>query len=364
MKHDSRTVFRIQAAWDTSLHHTPLLNRTTPQTGLVYATMSIYLEMANCAQPACFTINFCLQITNRQNKNASSRFFESIFGGPNFKPENNCLVGMYEVILKRMVEIGSRNNKWNNKLMDTSSVYVRGEENLKGWQPKGISLVSEHQSQLARLKELEQVEKTKHYLKIREHLGSNKKATLLSSSSKDNLINRCINLWKFQMSTFERSFENAVIPQAPPTVTTLMNHGISKADYSYPRCVPEVHDVTSKNTGPSVKRGYIQLSEYEGLWRKFYVVLKRPYLYFYYSDKDPIERDFINLASAKIQYNQDQLCAQTGVHVFSMCTKYRGFLCKASDVESWIQVLDPLTSSALVSSKNSISKNSNNVSLV
>lgn len=51
---------------------------------------------------------------------------------------------------------------------DTSSVYVRGEENLEGWRPRGVSLISEHQTQLERLHGLAEVEKTRQYLALRE----------------------------------------------------------------------------------------------------------------------------------------------------------------------------------------------------
>ena len=123
------------------------------------------------------------------------------------------------------------------------------------------------------------------------------------------------------------------------------------------RCVPLVHDISHKKSNSVVKRGFIWFSEYEGLWRKFYAVLKRPYIYIYNNDKDPIERDFINLTTAKLQFNQDQLDAQTGATVFSLCTKYRGFLCKTKDFDGWIYALDPLTSGVMVSKK---SKNNNN----
>ena len=41
--------------------------------------------------------------------------------------------------------------------MDTSSTYVRGEENLNGWRPRGDSLIVDHQWELEKLTRLEQV---------------------------------------------------------------------------------------------------------------------------------------------------------------------------------------------------------------
>ena len=42
---DSRTIFRFEAAWDSSLHNSVLLNRVTPYGEVVYMTISAYLEV-------------------------------------------------------------------------------------------------------------------------------------------------------------------------------------------------------------------------------------------------------------------------------------------------------------------------------
>ncbi len=42
-------------------------------------------------------------------------------------------------------------------MVDTSSVYVRGEENLRGWRPRRGSLIQDHQEQLDKLHMIEEV---------------------------------------------------------------------------------------------------------------------------------------------------------------------------------------------------------------
>ncbi|CAJ0605622.1 unnamed protein product [Cylicocyclus nassatus] len=42
------------------------------------------------------------------------------------------------------------------RVLDTSSAYVRGEENLGHWRPRGNSLISEHQWELEKLTRLQQ----------------------------------------------------------------------------------------------------------------------------------------------------------------------------------------------------------------
>ena len=42
---EDRTVFRFEAAWDSSLHNSVLLNRVTPNGETIYMTVSAYLEV-------------------------------------------------------------------------------------------------------------------------------------------------------------------------------------------------------------------------------------------------------------------------------------------------------------------------------
>lgn len=60
------------------------------------------------------------------------------------------------------------------RVLDTSSTYVRGEENLEGWKPRGDSLIFDHQWELEKLTRLEEVGRTRHMLLLRERLGLDK----------------------------------------------------------------------------------------------------------------------------------------------------------------------------------------------
>lgn len=41
--------------------------------------------------------------------------------------------------------------------MDTSKIYVRGEENLGDWRPRGTSLIEEHRVHLEKLERVQEV---------------------------------------------------------------------------------------------------------------------------------------------------------------------------------------------------------------
>ena len=87
----------------------------------------------------------------------------------------NRIPGVYQVFLKDATASGSPGReiyldrgKWTNsgavrrqrRVLDTSSAYVRGEENLGQWRPRGDSLIFEHQWELEKLTRLQQVGET------------------------------------------------------------------------------------------------------------------------------------------------------------------------------------------------------------
>lgn len=57
------------------------------------------------------------------------------------------------------------------RVLETASSYVRGEEMLQGWRPRSDSLIFEHQWELEKLTRLQQVEKTKHFLLLKNTLA-------------------------------------------------------------------------------------------------------------------------------------------------------------------------------------------------
>ena len=55
------------------------------------------------------------------------------------------------------------------------------------------------------------------------------------------------------------------------------------------------------------RRGYLLVLEQgSSHWTRRFVVVRRPYLLFYRSARDPIERSIINLATAVVEYSADK----------------------------------------------------------
>lgn len=77
------------------------------------------------------------------------------------------------------------------RVLDTSSTYVRGEENLHGWRPHGDSLIFDHQWELEKLTRIQEVERVRHMLMLRERLGIDKAPITKSEKASNYCVLLC-----------------------------------------------------------------------------------------------------------------------------------------------------------------------------
>ncbi|XP_038061975.1 kinesin-like protein KIF1A isoform X11 [Patiria miniata] len=430
---DDRTCFRFEAAWDTSLHNSVLLNRMTPYGERVYLTLSAYLELDNCTQSACITKDICLQMYERDARISPARSLRTLFGSGYYKASDSRVTGVYELSLRRSAEALSPGTQRRlRKVIDTSGTYVRGEENLQGWRPRADSLLLDHQWELEKLGRLEEVEKARHNLLLRDKIqqelvntrgeGMPKSETdssldtTLSNDSMDReheLLDRCVKLMMrnqppvlspppFKTSepptvTLQRpedvdestasasvatgsQGQEVMTPDEPMSSSSSMPDlqllGPGTRKLPIPTDLPGIQghdmagasgdaskmkkggkgmfvpDVEEIRVSPVVsRRGYLNfLEEKTAGWVMRYVIVRRPYVFIYDNDKDPIERSLINLATAQIEYSEDQQAMLRTPNTFSVITKYRGFLLQTigdKDVFDWLYAFNPLLAGSI-----------------
>uniref|UniRef100_A0A7M4E891 plus-end-directed kinesin ATPase n=1 Tax=Crocodylus porosus TaxID=8502 RepID=A0A7M4E891_CROPO len=412
-----RTFYRFEAVWDSSLHNSLLLNRVTPYGEKIYMTLSAYLELDHCIQPAVITKDVCMVFYSRDAKISPPRSLRSLFGSGYSK--SNRVTGIYELSLCKMADTGSPGmQRRRRKVLDTSVAYVRGEENLAGWRPRGDSLILEHQWELEKLELLHEVEKTRHFLLLREKLGDSipkslsdslspslSSGTLSTSTSissqistttfESSLVDRekelatkvqrfCVFLQLSDISPIGRdpsvsSFSSATLTPSS-TCPSLVDSRCNSMDQKTPEAnsrasspcpeleqfqlVPAVEtsylaragkneflnlvpDIEEIRPGSVVsKKGYLHFKEpLSASWAKHFVVVRRPYVFIYNSDKDPVERGIINLSTAQVEYSEDQQAMVKTPNTFAVCTKHRGVLLQAindKDMNDWLYAFNPL----------------------
>ncbi|KAM6127436.1 kinesin-like protein KIF1A isoform 10-T10 [Phoenicopterus ruber ruber] len=446
---DDRTFYQFETAWDSSMHNSLLLNRVTPYREKIYITLSAYIEMENCTQPAIITKDFCMVFYSRDAKLPASRSIRNLFGSGSLRAsESNRVTGVYELSLCRVADAGSPGmQRRRRRVLDTSVAYVRGEENLAGWRPRSDSLILDHQWELEKLSLLQEVEKTRHYLLLREKLETTQRLgleTLSPCSSEDSesrstscvssplsvdgapegrtsppetpserqkeLAVKCLRLLTH---TFNREYSHSHVcisasesklsemsvtlmrdPSMPALgVTTLtpsstcpslvegrynatevrppqvssraespdLESAVEGEQKKSPACRPEeekepqrllVPDIQEIRVSPIVsKKGYLHFLEpHTNGWVKRFVVVRRPYVYIYNSDKDSVERAILNLSKAQVEYSEDQQAMLKTPNTFAVCTEHRGILLQASsdkDMHDWLYAFNPLLAGSI-----------------
>ncbi|XP_057685763.1 kinesin-like protein KIF1B isoform X27 [Corythoichthys intestinalis] len=454
-----RTFYRFEAVWDSSLHNSLLLNRVTPYGEKIYMTLSAYLELDHCIQPAIITKDICMVFYSRDAKISPPRSLRSLFGsGYSKTPDCNRVTGIYELSLCKMSDSGSPGmQRRRRKVLDTSVAYVRGEENLAGWRPRGDSLILEHQWELEKMEQLHEVEKTRHLLLLRDKLGetspvgsapttkslsellspSMSSGTLSTSTSissqissttfesaitpsessgydsadieslvdrEKELATKCLRLlthtFNNEYNQLVNSISDCKLSDISPIGRDLSMTSFSSATLtpsstcpslsdsrcgsveqktpencsraSSPSCsdyenfpmVPSleasylaragkneflnlVPDIEEMRPGSVVsKKGFLSFMEpRSNSWVKHFVVVRRPYVFIYNTDKDPVERGVLNLSTAQVEYSEDQQAMLKTPHTFAVCTKHRGILLQANnekDMNDWLYAFNPL----------------------
>ncbi|XP_025155584.1 kinesin-like protein unc-104 isoform X10 [Harpegnathos saltator] len=480
---DDRCMFRFEAAWDSSLHNSTLLNRVTSYGEQIFMTISAYLELENCGRPAIITKDLSMIIYGRDAR-VGPRSLKHLFSGSYRNQEANRLSGVYELVLRRSSEAGSPGvQRRQRRVLDTSSTYVRGEENLHGWRPRGDSLIFDHQWELEKLTRLEEVERMRHTLLLREKLGIDKvsfcnkplhdftksekdvcnmvaKATnephaspvkLKRSTSKDvyepwemtererELATKCIKLiqgripskepillsdvspgedtitdisasmissvissssqesvyarasdildqaagivvWSrsksclLRLSSPERARlqelqESILASESASQTCTVVPPPLGSSSPSKENLVLYVPEVEEIRISPVIARkGYLNVLEHKtNGWKKRWVAVRRPYVLIFREEKDPVERALINLATAQVEYSEDQLAMVKVPNTFSVVTKHRGYLLQTlgdKEVYDWLYAINPLLAGQIRSKlarKGPTAPNMNNV---
>uniref|UniRef100_I3JU63 plus-end-directed kinesin ATPase n=1 Tax=Oreochromis niloticus TaxID=8128 RepID=I3JU63_ORENI len=389
---DHRTFYRFEAAWDSSMHNSLLLNRVTPYGEKIYITLSTYLEMENCTQPTVITKDFCMVFYSRDTKLPASRSIRNLFSTGCLRPsESNRVTGVYEITLCHVADNGSPGmQRRRRRVLDTSVAYVRGEENLAGWRPRSDSLILDHQWELEKLSLLQEVEKTRHYLLLREkleatlHAGQDalykngdiidfaKSPVLSHSPSSSPLFSECMSvsfvlnclldcfvcvclssclacpcccsgfcvcLSEMSASLMRESSSSTLSTLTPSSTCPSLVEG--HYDISYSFCI------SFNMCSPIVsKKGYLHFLEpHTSGWVRRFVVVRRPYVYLYRSERDSVERAIINLSSAKVEYSEDKQTLLRTPNTFAVCTEHRGILLQAAndkEMHDWLYAFNPL----------------------
>lgn len=73
-----------------------------------------------------------------------------------------------------------------------------------------------------------------------------------------------------------------------------------------------IAEIDEVRINPNItKKGYLNFLEEKSIgWVKKFVTIRRPLMFVYNNDRDPLERGVVNLSTSQIVYNEDQIETQ------------------------------------------------------
>ncbi|RKP07746.1 hypothetical protein THASP1DRAFT_5696, partial [Thamnocephalis sphaerospora] len=268
---DGTVTLAAEAAWDSSLHNSSFINRATPANHRVLLSLVFTIEAQRCSEPIRFETDVALQIGDRQSHRTSrSGGFRSLLGGsaPKILDKRSQLfqVVLTPPITKNLAELWRAN---------TASTYVRGEEFLDGWRPRGVLMVNEYRRAAERIRRVESTEDTRQYLALRALVGAPLAETAPRAEDAANeLCDKFARLWKKYPYADD---QDVMLTEEPPVPEAEQNVDCPPLPEEKQEVMltPKVTAMTKSDTVS--KKGFLFFPDTDigNVWLKRYFVIRR-----------------------------------------------------------------------------------------
>ncbi|KAM0788929.1 hypothetical protein ACM66B_003005 [Microbotryomycetes sp. NB124-2] len=327
---DGNAVLYFAAAWDSSVHDSPHLNRTTPSGHRSLVRLTIEVAAPNC-DPVPFSMDLAVTINGRDARPPSR--FATMLSSTRISSKVSSIfsVSLLPSIMTRPTEL------WR---LDTSETYVRGEELLVGWKPRGLSLVRDH-DRVSRTKKLvADVEATKAVFEAY-------RLTLPAATEDvpaESRLARAVELWRKKFGKQgEVSFERDESSDTRDLSQTRAPSPLRPTQWIGRTSLVPRSDAYSKRGAIAILR-----DPASNQWRKFFGVLRRPYLCLYESPSDIDEVSVINLSTVRVEQSTEIEQMLERKFTFAIFTHQNSYFLATKnprDMVDWIHAIDPALAS-------------------
>ncbi|KAF2875050.1 kinesin family protein-like protein [Massariosphaeria phaeospora] len=277
--------------WDSSMHSSLLLDRVTPDKYRVQVSLLFNVDSAKLSDQMVFTLDLSLQIRSRKFVRETS-IFARLW---NQTRVIHSTVGIFSVTI-RPTSVKRATDLWR---MNTLGDYIKGEEHLSGWTPRGVSLVRDFISTEKRRRRIAEIETARSVL-------SSKALTSFPSSTPTStfddrqaaLLTRVIHLWQTKKEPAEIILNPTNLE--PPTNGAAFATQPPSPSPTPPSLTATVRFV-SKNPN-LLKGGYLLTPDVtNSRWIRRFVELRKPYLHIYSVEGD--ELNAINLSNSRVDHS-------------------------------------------------------------
>lgn len=185
-KPDGTGVLRAEALWDSGVHDSVLLNRVTATNQRILLQISWFVAVEICSEPVQFSMDLAITIRTRDARPPTR--FMSFFGSSKILSKTSTVFSV------RLSPPLTRSPKdlWR---LDTSEKYVRGEESLGVWKPRGLSVVEDYSRLVATERRAADVQAVRAILASSVQRPTQADSTVWGS---ETLLQKSLDLWQKQ----------------------------------------------------------------------------------------------------------------------------------------------------------------------
>ncbi|CZT41202.1 probable kinesin-II subunit [Rhynchosporium secalis] len=291
----------IIGQWDSSAHESLLLDRVTPDKYKVQISLAWDVSSPKLADLMIFSIDVCGQILSRSYVRSTS-MFASLWQTVRVVHSTS---GIFSVAL-RPTPVKRAGDLWR---MNTQNDFVKGEEGLTSWTPRGVSLIRDYIAAKRRKQRHAEIEAAQPIFSritfpaISAPPTSNgdtppvEEETLEPTISEDGkkVLEKYIKLWKL----CQDPITNILTPTnvEPPT------NGAPPTQAAPPTSPSLLASITQVPKNPTVlKGGYLLTpSTDSSRWVRRFIELRRPYMHIH-SVPDGEEVSIVSLRNSRVDH--------------------------------------------------------------
>ncbi|KAI9367836.1 hypothetical protein BJX61DRAFT_266945 [Aspergillus egyptiacus] len=310
---DGTSHVTLVGQWDSSLHHSLLLDRVTAEKYRVQVTVRWDLHSSRLQDPVSFEVDLTLQIQGRAYVRPQS-ILKNFFSTTRIV---HSTVRMFSVAV-RPVSAKRAADLWR---MNTQNDYVKGEELLTKWSPRKVSLVRDYVTSRKRRRRVAELNAAKGALSVNSlniasppRSGRSTPFRGLEPDRKVKLLEKYVSLWTARVDPID-SILVRDHTEPPERGAAFASRGKSPEEGDDIDGTPEESrsltprfyatvQTLPKNASTS-KTGYLLMpDDTYTQWARRFVELRLPYLHIY-SVPEGDEINAINLRNARVDHEPD-----------------------------------------------------------
>lgn len=343
---DGTITAKIVTQWDSSAHDSVLLDRPTAEKYRVQLSLNWSAVSSKLAEPLRFSFKIAVQMRSRSYIRQTS-LFTQLFNSSRIV---HSTTGLFSIVTKPQPP-HRPGELWR---FDTQSSYVKGEETLEGWAPRGVSLVKDFLDNRRKRQRAADVERTKGsgipgglYVKASP---SDESMEQLDDRQRESL-NKIIGAWKTQerMDDAIITSENTEPPVNGAAFAPVPTAAAANSTDGQTATQPLQASMRFVPKNPNVlKSGFMLMPDTDNTrWVRRHLELRRPYLHVH-SMPEGDEINAINLTNSRVDHQPEVAKLlkndnRVPMHVFAVYATTKAWLFATrteSEKHEWILAID------------------------